>query len=248
MNWLSPLWLAMQLLTRLPVPDARTSDAETMGQSLLYYPLIGVLVGALLTTSGWLLATYIAPLVVAALVLALWVMVTGALHLDGLADSADGWLGGYGSRERTLEIMHDPRSGPAAVVAIVVVMLLKFAALSVVAEKHLWRDLLCIPLLARTLVPLLFLTTPCAQRYGMAASVAARIPRARAWLVVVFGISAVALACPTGPLPLLAGLVVFVLLRRMMLVRLGGLTGDTTGALTEVAEAAALMMLCLTVR
>jgi adenosylcobinamide-GDP ribazoletransferase len=58
------------------------------------------------------------PGVAAALVLILWVWSTGALHLDGLADSADAWVGGLASRERTLEIMKDPRSGPAAVTAI----------------------------------------------------------------------------------------------------------------------------------
>ncbi len=247
MNWLRPLWVAMQLLTRLPVPAVPAADENTLGRSLLYYPVVGLVIGALLAAAGGLLRTYVPQLPLAALLLALWVVLTGALHLDGLGDSADGWLGGYCSRERTLEIMHDPRSGPAAVVAIVVVLLLKFAALSVLVNKQAWLDLLSIPLLARTLAPLLFLTTPCARPEGMAASVAAQLPRGRAWLVVVLGSASVALAFPAGPWLLMSGLVAFTLLRRLMLVRLGGLTGDTTGALVEVAETTALITLCLTV-
>jgi adenosylcobinamide-GDP ribazoletransferase len=243
MNRLSPLWIAMQLLTRLPVPDPRATDATTLGRSLLYYPLVGLLIGTLLAASAWLLGAYFAPLPLGAFLLALWVALTGALHLDGLADSADGWLGGYGSPERTLEIMHDPRSGPAALVAVTLVLLLKFAALTVIAEKQMWAGLLCIPLLARTLVPLLFLTTPCARREGMAASLAARLPRRSAWLVVLLGFLAVALASTTGPWLLLGGLAAFMLMRRLMLARIGGLTGDTTGALVELSEAVALLAL-----
>lgn len=71
----------------------------------------------------------------AALLLVFWVLATGALHLDGLADSADAWVGGLGDRERTLAIMKDPCCGPAAVVALVVVLLVKFAALA----QHLPR-------------------------------------------------------------------------------------------------------------
>jgi adenosylcobinamide-GDP ribazoletransferase len=66
----------------------------------------------------------------AALLLTVWVLLSGGLHLDGLADSADAWLGGFGDRERTLTIMKDPRSGPIAVVVLVLVLLLKFCALA----------------------------------------------------------------------------------------------------------------------
>ncbi len=249
MNWLRPFWIAMQLLTRLPVPDPRAADATLLGRSLLYYPLVGALLGALLAAAGWLLRDDFASLPLAGLLLALWVALTGALHLDGLADSADGWLGGYGDRKRTLDIMSDPRSGPAGVVALVMVLLLKFAALTVIVERQLWTGLLCIPLLARTLAPLLFLTTPCARRDGMAASIAARLPRRGAWFTVALGSTAVAcFALPAGPWLLLGGLLTFVAARALMLARIGGLTGDTTGALVELSETVALLMLPLALR
>lgn len=243
MNLLRPLWIALQLLTRLPTPDSGVPGAIAAGRSLLCYPLVGLLIGVLLAGAGCLLADHLPPMMLAALLLTLWALITGALHLDGLADSADGWLGGYGNRERTLKIMHDPQSGPAAIAIVVLVLLLKFAALVTIVEMHHWRELLLIPLLARTLLPLLFLVTPCAQAQGMAASLAAHIPRRSAWLMVILGLSAVALAAPAGAWMLLSGLSMFALLRRMMLARIGGMSGDTAGALVELSETSALVTL-----
>jgi len=243
MNFLRPLWIALQLLTRLPTPGSGAPDAIAAGRSLLCYPLVGLLIGAMLSGTGWLLAGHLPPMLLAAILLALWVLITGALHLDGLADSADGWLGGYGDRERTLKIMHDPQSGPAAIVVVMLVVLLKFSALSSLVGASHWRELLLVPLLARTLLLLLFLTTSCAQTQGMASRLAAYLPRRSAWLVVAFGLSAVALAAPAGIWMLLFGLMMFGLLRRMMLARIGGISGDTAGALVELTETAALIVL-----
>jgi len=243
MSFLRPLWIALQLLTRLPTPNSGAPDASATGRSLLYYPLVGLLIGALLSAAGWSLAGHLPPMLLAAILLTLWVLITGALHLDGLADSADGWLGGYGDRERTLKIMHDPQSGPAAIVLLVLVLLLKFAALMAIVEMHRWDELWLAPLLARTLLPLLFLTTSCAQTQGMAASLAAYLPHRSTLLAVIIGLSTTALAAPAGPWMVLSGLVLFVLLRRMMMLRIGGMSGDTAGALVELTETAALIAL-----
>ena len=73
--------------------------------------------------------------------------VTGGLHLDGLADSADGWLGGINNVDKTLEIMHDSRCGSGALVAVISVLLVKFAALTVIIEHQLWIALVIAPIL-----------------------------------------------------------------------------------------------------
>lgn len=243
MTFLRPLWIALQLLTRLPAPDSGAPDAKTLGYSLLCYPLVGLLIGILLGGAGWLLAGHLPSMLLAALLLVGWVSLTGALHLDGLADSADGWLGGHGERERTLEIMRDPRSGPAAIVAVSLVLLVKFAALAAIVEAgHGW-ELLCVPLLARTLLPLLFLTTPCARTEGLAASIGAHLPRKAAWIAVALGVLAALLLTPSGGWLVSSGLLAFVLLRRMMLAHIGGMSGDTAGALVELSETAMLIAL-----
>lgn len=102
-----PFWIALQFLSSLPVRLPGMPAAEQMGRSLLFYPVVGLLFGVLLWAFDSLLAA--SPLLLhAALLLTLWVLLSGALHLDGLADSADAWLGGFGDRERTLTIMKDP--------------------------------------------------------------------------------------------------------------------------------------------
>lgn len=241
MSWLRALCIALQLLTRLPTPRC-TYDAQSAGRSLLFYPLVGALLGALVAIAGWALAPHLPAPPLAALLLALWVLLTGALHLDGLADSADGWLGGHGDREKTLRIMHDPQSGPAAIVAVVLVLLLKFAALTVLVERHEWIVLAAVPVLARAFALLLFLTTPCARPDGMAASLAAHLPRQDAGIIYVAS-TGVAIYATDQWLPFPLALFGFLLLRRLMLQRVGGMTGDTTGALIEIIEAVSLFAL-----
>jgi adenosylcobinamide-GDP ribazoletransferase len=120
---LRPFLIAVQFLTVLPVRVDGALDAKATGRSLLYYPLVGLLIGTLLAALAWMLGD--APLLVsAAVLLAVWVAVTGALHLDGLADSADAWAAGLGDRDKTLAVMKDPRSGPMAVVVLILVLLL----------------------------------------------------------------------------------------------------------------------------
>ena len=112
-----PFWIALQFLSSLPIRLSGMPKPQELGRSLLFYPLVGLLFGLLLWGANALLAG--APLMLhAALLLTLWVLLSGGLHLDGLADSADAWLGGFGDRERTLTIMKDPRSGPIAVVTL----------------------------------------------------------------------------------------------------------------------------------
>src|SRR4030065_1365565 len=109
-----PLLLAIQFLTQIPVRLKQTYGEREVGASLLYYPLVGLLLGALLAGLNSLLHG-VPVLLHAALLLAAWVVMTGALHLDGLADSVDAWLGGLGNRERTLAILKEPRAGTAVV-------------------------------------------------------------------------------------------------------------------------------------
>ncbi|VAX13709.1 Cobalamin synthase [hydrothermal vent metagenome] len=237
--------IALQFLTRIPVPAlADISEAET-GRSLLYYPLVGVVIGLLLVGLNMLLVNAPDGLQ-AALLLAAWVLITGILHLDGLADSADAWLGGLGDKERTLAIMKDPRSGPAAVVLIVLLLLIKFAALQALVSEDHWSVLILAPLLARTSLPLLFQTTAYVRPGGLATVVAQHI----SWrggillpLLVCFAII-VSLGWHAAA-PVIAALAAFVLLRAMMIKRLGGTTGDTAGALVEVIETVVLVIAVL---
>lgn len=240
-----PFWIALQFLSSLPVRLAGMPAPQDMGRSLLYYPLVGLLFGLLLWLASHLLQGTPAPLH-AALLLTLWVLLSGALHLDGLADSADAWLGGFGDRERTLQIMKDPRSGPIAVVTLMLVLLLKFCALWVLLERGVGGLLLLAPVVGRAALLGLFLTTPYVRPGGLGAALAEHLPR-RAGAAMLLGCAVLCAALGGWPglwVLLLAG-VAFAWLRRLMCQRLGGTTGDTAGALLELLELVVLLGLAL---
>lgn len=235
-------WIALQFLTRLPVNLAGMPTPAQLGRSQLFYPLVGLLIGLLLLAAQQLLGDS-AVLLQAALLLTLWVGISGGLHLDGLADSADAWVGGFGDKERTLTIMKDPRSGPIAVVVLVLLLLLKFAALVTLLENGSALLLLLVPWLARCLLPLLFLTTPYVRAGGLGQALAEHLPRRQLPWVLAANVGLILLFGWPGLLALLVAGLVFLWLRSMMLKRLGGTTGDTAGALLELAECAVLVAL-----
>ncbi|MCY1288314.1 Adenosylcobinamide-GDP ribazoletransferase [compost metagenome] len=244
MSFLQLPLIALQFLSRLPVRLTQMPTPEQFGRATLFYPLIGLLLGALLFGVGELL--YGAHLLLhAALLLALWVGFSGALHLDGLADTADAWVGGLGDRERTLAIMKDPSCGPAAVVTLLLVLLLKFAAIvSLLGSHNLW-PLLLAPWLARSALPLLFHTTPYARPGGLGQALADHLPRRALPWVLAANVALMTLAGLSGLLAIVVALVVFVWLRGQLMRRLGGTTGDTAGALVELTECAVLVVLAV---
>ncbi|MGN8122585.1 adenosylcobinamide-GDP ribazoletransferase [Pseudomonas sp. 22082] len=240
-----PLWIALQFLSSLPIRLPGMPAPEQLGRSLLFYPLVGLLFGVILWALN--IALVGTPLLLhAALLLAVWVLLSGALHLDGLADSADAWLGGFGDRERTLTIMKDPRSGPIAVVTLVLVLLLKFAALLALIEQQQGTALIMVPLIGRAALLGLFLTTTYVRAGGLGQALADHLPRKAGWQVLVGSAAAcVAIAGFDAVVALLLAVVVFIWLRHLMVRRLGGTTGDTAGALLELLEMSVLVGLAL---
>ncbi|QKF49254.1 adenosylcobinamide-GDP ribazoletransferase [Pseudomonas graminis] len=236
-----PFWIALQFLSSLPIRLPGMPTPQESGRSLLFYPLVGLLFGVLLMAMDHLLDG--APtLLHAVLLLAAWVILSGGLHLDGLADSADAWLGGFGDRERTLTIMKDPRSGPIAVVALVVVLLLKYSAVVALIGTHNGVGLLLAPVIGRAAMLALFLNTPYVRAGGLGQALADHLPRKTG----VRMLAAVAVVCVLiGGGPAAWVLVVaaggFFWLRRVMMRRLGGSTGDTAGAMLELLETLVLV-------
>lgn len=240
-----PLLIALQFLTRLPVTLWRLPEPHEQGRSLLWYPLVGLLLGGLLWLAGWLLQGQVEPLLLAALLLALWVWLSGGLHLDGLADTADAWVGGYGDRERTLRIMKDPACGPVGVITLVLLLLLKWAALHALLQQQMLSALLLAPWLGRCSLPLLFALTPYVRPAGLGSALAEHLPRAE--LPWVLGLHVLLMLLFGWPVLLLLGslLLAFWYVRRQLLARLGGTTGDSAGALLEIIELLVLLGMLL---
>ncbi|WP_051620879.1 adenosylcobinamide-GDP ribazoletransferase [Paenibacillus sp. UNC451MF] len=253
---------AFQFLTRLPVPVTLEYNDALFRRSVVFYPLVGAVIGLLIGAAGWLLQGWLAPGVTAALLLALWVAMTGGLHLDGLMDTADG-IFSYRSREKMLEIMKDSRVGAMGVIACVLVLLCKWTLLQQWLPLS-WRgSLLALPLAALW------------SRWYMVVAIAfwpyARQDQTGSSRLGAFfrGLGAKHLILHTGLAVLLSWIVVwmmgepFISLRGLMLVglvavgcavigvlisvfisrKLGGLTGDTYGAINELLETFLLLFL-----
>ncbi len=247
-----PIFIALQFLTTIPVTLKQLPSEQEMGRSLLYYPLIGILIGALLAAFAAGLSQLSSPAtapLVAALTLIVWVLLTGGLHLDGLADSVDALMGGFGDRQKTLEIMKDPTSGPMGVISLVLVLLAKFTALWLAIGMQNWLGILIAPLLGRTALIALFLTTPYVRKGGLGALICEHMPKHTSLLMMLIALAiSVAIAGLNAVWGLLACAAAFIALRTLFLSRLGGTTGDSAGALVELTEMVILVVMVFAVR
>jgi adenosylcobinamide-GDP ribazoletransferase len=244
---MQPLIIAFQLLTRIPIPIAVERSSRNQGYSILFYPLVGAVIGGILVLFAELFALLFLDHFLelqAALILILWVGLTGGLHLDGLADSADSWVGGMGDRERMLEIMKDPSSGPMGVTAIVLLLLLKWSALLALFKSGDQSLLIWAPLLARTLLIGLFQTTLYLRERGMGGRISENIPNIGgvAVQVVMFG---AAIYFGVGWLQVLLLFIAALIFRWLVVKQLGGITGDVAGAMVEKMEALLLILIVL---
>lgn len=235
---MKPFFLALQFLTRLPAPAMADIRPVDWGRAVLFFPLVGLLIGGILAGLQALLSGS-DPLLQAALLTLAWVALTGGLHLDGLADCADAWVGGHGDRDKTLAIMKDPASGPMGVAAVVLALLVKFAALAALVKGHAALALLVAPALGRTALPALLRTSAYARPGGLGEAMARALPRKSAMALVALTLLLVLAAGAWKGAS--AAAVIFVLVRRAAVSRLGGVTGDVLGAAVELTEAAVLV-------
>lgn len=240
----SDLLSAFALLTRLPLPDHQGTGAA----SAWAWPLVGAALGAMgaALASGvlWLGVT---PGVAAALVLAAGAMLTGALHEDGLSDTADGLFGGW-TRARRLEIMKDSRVGSYGVLALVLATLARWSALTAVLV-HMqqgsgpWSALIAAGALSRAPMALTMALLPNARGEGLSqATGRPSAATALTGLALATGI-AVALTGWTAVPLVLVTLAVTFWLAVTALRRIGGQTGDILGANQQLAEIACLAVL-----
>ncbi len=237
-------FIAQTFLTRIPTPQISPMSEEEISRSILYYPLIGLCIGLFLT----LIASTASDLVdasaysmVATILIAVWVLITGALHLDGLADTADGFVGGQGSSERTLSIMKDSVSGPIGITAIFLILLLKYSAIVAIlnAELSYW-SLLLAPVIGRAVAIGLLTYSPIAQQQGLAFELKkTEYPEIVA--LILFLVTIVVYIVTSLMVLIVISLLVYAI-RHWAIVRLKGITGDILGLSIELTEAIFLIM------
>jgi adenosylcobinamide-GDP ribazoletransferase len=244
------LLAATGFLSILVLPGSKLLAAEdTTDTSYMpggeYFPLVGLLLGALLWLLSLLLAPLVPQMVLAALLVVTLVILTGGLHLDGLMDTCDGFFGGL-TRERKLEIMRDSRVGSFGVLAGACALLLKFACFASLHEHSLLAVFLVTLPSARWSMVLALRVFPPARASGLGATFRQAVtPQA---LVVASALSLVIALLGAH----LAGLLIWSIITATALAlgswatrNLGGLTGDTYGAIAEIAEIAGLLAFVL---
>ncbi len=231
---------ALGFLTALPLPR-REFTAAQLARSLIFFPLVGLLIGGLLLGLDWLLALVLPPEVRAALLIAALLGLTRALHVDGLIDCCDGLFGGF-TPARRLEILRDSRVGAFGVLGAGVWFLSRYSLFTVIDEPWRLVGLLLPPVLGRWAITLAIVAFPYARSVGMGAAFK---EAAQWWQVGLATLLALAVcaACiwPWGGLGLIIAALVTGGVAQFCRRRLGGLTGDCYGAINEVVEVTILL-------
>ena len=235
-------WLALGFLTRIPMLVKIDYSQRLMNRASVYFPLVGLLLGGLYAALYSALVVFWSPPVCIGLVLAFHLWITGAFHEDGLADSMDALGGGY-TVARRLEIMKDSRIGTMGALGQIVVLLLKIGALLSLGEAW-WLGAVLAPVWGRWADIYGIFWFPVASADGLARTFRQQVRRSDFALATLFSLGvSLALNFPWGGVVLLVIGPVIPLCARAMVRTLGGLTGDTYGALCELGEVLTLLFL-----
>jgi adenosylcobinamide-GDP ribazoletransferase len=235
--------IALQFLTIIPLPFGTRCEKEDLGRSTALFPLAGLLIGALLVGINWLISPWLARPLCDALLMTALTAITGALHLDGLADVCDG-VAARGGRERFLEVMKDSQVGAVGAVGLVLCLLLKWQALAAVPNDLKWQALLIFPTLARFGQVLTMTGARHARQDGLGAAFVQGTGGTALSVAFISAASTSIYLLGIRGIIALAAVCVFTFAARMFFQRrLGGLTGDTVGCTSELNEIMALIVI-----
>lgn len=237
---MAAIFTALRFLTVLPLPNRRQATLAELGQAVAWYPFVGLVIGALLLAWQWLLHWLFPPQVAAVLVLAVWILLSGAIHFDGFLDSCDGLFGGS-TPARRLEIMRDHRVGAFAVAGGGLLLLLKASTLATL--PFLSPALILAPTLSRWLMSLAIVFFPYAREQGLGRAMKDNAGWRQAFLATIIALlAALGLAGATGVIALLVSGIALFLAVAFIQTRIPGLTGDSYGALNELSEVIVLLL------
>lgn len=226
--------IGLQFLTRIRIVKQDVWTDKDFGHSVAYFPIVGMVIGAILMLIYGFLSPLATPFLLATLLVIAEFLLTGGLHADGLMDTCDGYFSGR-DRERCLAIMKDSRVGSNGVVAFVFLVLLKIALFSSLMDFQ-YMALLAMPVLGRWAMSLSVIRFPYARRVGIGKAFADFAP---SYALSMTSITALLPALYFGWLylvPAAVSLMWCFWANRQIVKKLGGVTGDTYGAVTETTE------------
>jgi len=244
---------ALSFLTIIPLPRRREASPEEVGRSIAYFPVVGIIIGLILAGLSWLLGLFLPSAVVNGLLIVSLVAISGALHLDGFVDTCDG-IAGHKTVEARWRVMHDSRAGAFGIVGVFLLLLVKYVSLNSVPENLLMATLVLMPVMSRWVMVYAVFAYPYARPAGLGKA----FKQEASWqsfavatvITVVVAIGLARWANVTcfylAGLAIMFGIWVIVVAMAAYLKRkFAGLTGDTYGAINEVAEVCVLIFVCL---
>lgn len=249
MSWPGSCFAAFRFLTVFPLPSSLGRAPDDLAGATFFFPVVGLTLGMLAGGSALLLWHVFPPFVAAVMLVFLLMSFSGALHLDGMADTADGFFSAR-DRAETLEIMRDSRIGVMGVAALFMALLLKVSSLAVMDSGLVFRASLLTPLAGRCALLLAMAVLPYARPEGGLGTLfySRHLRRAAVTGMIVLFIVSTAVLGFTGLAAAGVISVVTLLFSWFCHLRIGGATGDTLGASCEIAETVLLVFLIATLK
>jgi adenosylcobinamide-GDP ribazoletransferase len=239
---------ALQFLTSLPLPGRREASPEELGRATTYFPVVGLIIGLILAILNWLLNFILPSAVVNALLLVALVIITGALHLDGFVDTCDG-IAGHKSVEDRWRVMRDSRAGAFGIIGVVLLLLVKYVSLNSLPSAFITFLLIFMPVVSRWAMVYAIFVYPYARPSGLGTAFkqATRWPQFTAATVItaVVAVALLPIFSLMGILVMFGVWIITAVFSAYLKRKFSGLTGDTYGAINEVAEAMVLVFASL---
>ncbi len=231
------LFFAINFLTILPFEKfSRDIKEEKIKDSVLFFPVVGILLGLMLSIIYLIFRNVFSPLVLSAFIVTILAILTGGLHLDGFIDSIDGLFGGK-NKEDILKIMKDHNVGAFGVIGVVCLLMIKFALIGSFSKDIFLKAIFIMPVLSRSSMSFVLLLTPSSKSNGLGSAFAGE-RKAVYWLIPVLipYILTILLFGIKGNFIAFFVLLFALIVRGYFLKKIGGITGDTLGMLNELVE------------
>jgi len=236
---------ALSFLTVIPLPRRREVSPEQVGRSIGYFPVVGIIIGLILAGLYWLLRLVLPSAVVSGLLLVCLVVLTGGLHLDGFVDTCDG-IAGHKTPEARWQVMRDSRAGAFGIVGVCCLLIVKYVSLNSVPDSLMMATLVLMPVVSRWAMVYAVFAYPYARPSGLGKVFKQAASRRR---LAIATLVALAVAIPwfrlAGLVIMLGVWIIVVAMAAYLKRKFSGLTGDTYGAINEVAEVGVLILVCL---
>jgi adenosylcobinamide-GDP ribazoletransferase len=241
---------ALRFLTVFRIPGGRTETAGDMGKSTVWFPIVGLIIGAILALMNWVFSLFLYPAVTSGLTIVLLVVITGAMHLDGFADTCDGLAGNKPAEERW-KVMHDSRNGAFGITGMILLLLMKFLLLNSIPQALIAPILVLMPVIGRWTMVYALAMYPYARNEGLGKAFKDGVTRMRLLIATITTLGLTVFLAWWGDVDYyyIVGFGVMVVIWILIVAisayfrrKFAGLTGDTYGAINELAETGVLLI------